>query len=57
MNTLLTQRLKEVQEQLMEAQSIALEYEKLLQKQWTAMGNAQRLLTNEAEDEQLKLFK
>ena len=56
MNDLLTKRLKKVQEEIMEAQSIALEYERLLQKQWRAMAMAQRLLGGEDEKEQLKLF-
>jgi len=56
MNDLLTKRLKKVQEEIMEAQSIALEYERLLQKQWAAMKKAQRLLGGEDEKEQLKLF-
>ena len=57
MNDLLTKRLKEVQEQLMEAQSIALEYETLLKKQWRAMKKAQRLLGGKEDDEeQLRLF-
>jgi len=56
MNTLLTKKLKAAQEQILEAQSIALEYERLLQKQWKAMKKAQRLLGGEDEKEQLKLF-
>ena len=56
MNDLLTKRLKAIQEQIMEAQSIALEYEKLLKKQWRVMAKAQRLLGDDHE-EQLKLFK
>jgi len=56
MNDLLTKKLKAVQEQIMEAQSIALEYEKLVQKQWIVMHKAQRLLQGGNDDEQLKLF-
>jgi len=57
MNDLLTKRLKKVQEQILEAQSIALEYETLLQKQWKAMKKAQRLLGGKEDDEeQLRLF-
>ena len=56
MNTLLTKKLKAVQEQILEAQSIALEYEKLVQKQWIVMHKAQRLLQGGNDDEQLKLF-
>ena len=56
MNDLLTKRLKAIQEQIMEAQSIALEYEKLVQKQWIVMHRAQRLLGGNDEEEQLKLF-
>ena len=56
MNDLLTKRLKKVQEEIMEAQSIALEYETLLQKQWAAMKKAQRLLGGEDDEEQLRLF-
>ena len=56
MNTLLTKKLKAAQEQILEAQSIALEYERLLQKQWKAMKKAQRLLQGERMEEQLKLF-
>ena len=57
MNDLLTKKLKAVQEQIMEAQSIALEYEKLVQKQWKAMKKAQKLLQGgEKDEEQLKLF-
>ena len=57
MNDLLTKRPKKVQEEIMEAQSIALEYEKLVQKQWIVMHRAQRLLGGREEDEQLRLFK
>ena len=57
MNSLLTKKLKAAQEQIMEAQSIALEYETLLQKQWKAMQKAQRLLGGKEDDEQLQLFK
>ena len=57
MNDLLTKRLKAIQEEIMEAQSIALEYERLLQKQWRVMAKAQRLLGGDNESEQLKLFK
>ena len=57
MNDLLTKRLKKVQEEIMEAQSIALEYEKLVQKQWIVMHRAQRLLQGGNDDEQLSLFK
>ena len=57
MNDSLTKRLKAIQEQIMEAQSIALEYETLLQKQWAAMLKAQRLLGGQDEDDQLKLFR
>ena len=56
MNDLLTKRLKAIQEEILEAQSIALEYERLLQKQWRAMAKAQRLLGGDNESEQLKLF-
>ena len=57
MNDLLTKRLKAIQEQIMEAQSIALEYETLLQKQWRVMAKAQKLLQGgEKDEEQLKLF-
>ena len=57
MNTRLTKNLKAIQEQLMEAQAIALEYEELLKKQWRAMARAQKLLRGDRETEQLVLFK
>ena len=57
MNDLLTKRLKAIQEEIMEAQSIALEYEELLKKQWRVMAKAQRLLGGNGDTEQLKLFK
>jgi hypothetical protein len=57
MNDQLTKRLKAIQEQIMEAQSIALEYEQLLKKQWRVMAKAQKLLGGNGDAEQLQLFK